>query len=249
MRSVHSPPPPAAAGEKPPGQRLDASPPLTGRSGPPAAPQRASRRAHTKARAGGRAGSAAPSRRADNDRAPAALRERPPLPGGGARAPQLPPRHQAQPLGREPQPFPGSRGNVALLAAVRRGRGAGRRGSRLSAAAGAAHRPHRAGPGRAEGGAASPHGAVLTGGGGGRPEGDPRGAPVLPPRFIFACPGRNTTSVPSRRDTVRAEGKDKFGDREKETGRVRRLAGIAAARQISCSPAVTFPWLSLGEGH
>lgn len=148
MRSVHSPPPPAAAGEKPPGQRLDASPPLTGRSGPPAAPQRASRRAHTKARAGGRAGSAAPSRRADNDRAPAALRERPPLPGGGARAPQLPPRHQAQPLGREPQPFPGSRGNAALLAAVRRGRGAGRRGSRLSAAAGAAHRPHRAGPGR-----------------------------------------------------------------------------------------------------
>lgn len=105
------------------------------------------------------------------------------------------------------------------------------------------------GPGRAEGGAASPHGAVLTGGGGGRPEGDPRGAPVLPPRFIFACPGRNTTSVPSRRDTVRAEGKDKFGDREKETGRVRRLAGIAAARQISCSPAVTFPWLSLSEGH
>lgn len=62
------------------------------------------------------------------------------------------------------------------------------------------------GPGRAEGGAASPRGALLTGGGGGRPEGDPRGAPVLPPRFVFACPGRDTASVPSRRDTVRAEG-------------------------------------------
>lgn len=71
------------------------------------------------------------------------------------------------------------------------------------------------GPGRAEGGAASPRGALLTGGGGGRPEGDPRGAPVLPPRFVFACPGRDTASVPSRRDTVRAEGgKINSGQRE-----------------------------------
>lgn len=52
MRSVHSPPPPAAAGEKPPGHRLGPSPPLTERRASRAAPQRASRRAPRRPAAG-----------------------------------------------------------------------------------------------------------------------------------------------------------------------------------------------------
>lgn len=138
MRLVHSPPPPSAAGEKPLGQSLDPSPPLTGRSGP-AAPQRTSRRvlhrpatgrSTHKGEGGGRAVSLALHPRADNGGSPpepaaaVAVRTRPRQAGGGGGAPvprSSPPcHHQALPLGwRTTVATASPCGSDGLLSAVR----------------------------------------------------------------------------------------------------------------------------------
>lgn len=180
MRSVHSPPPPAAAGEKPPGHGLGPSPPVSERHGPCAAPQRASRRAprrrrrpqHTKARLGG-VRAAQPSARGQTMGKPGGASRRcrraseAAAAGGGSPVPRSsrPAAARSSPsAGEQPQPPPGSQGSAALLPAVQRGQQHRREGPPVYATAtGAAHRLRRAGQGWAGPGEAPPHRPVRRG--------------------------------------------------------------------------------------
>ncbi|XP_063251070.1 basic salivary proline-rich protein 4-like [Prinia subflava] len=170
MRSVHSPPPPAATGEKPPGHRLGPSPPLSERHGPCAAPQRASRRAPRRPAAGrstqrrgrGACGQRSPPPAGRQWGSPAeppaaaAERARPRQPEAARPCPPLPARRR--PPGERPQPPPAAPATPLSSPPSSGDSGTGEGPPVYATATGAAHRLRRAGQGwaglgRAGGGA------------------------------------------------------------------------------------------------